>query len=72
MKSYLGQQRQGNHTSTDHLNILPNPDLYTVSRCRTRGESEDHTGKKARKKGSIHLALKPGADVTRSPKQGYQ
>ena len=45
-------------------------DLYTVSRCRTRGESEDHTSKKARK-GST-LALKPRADVTRSPKQGYQ
>ena len=25
-------------------------DLYTVSRCCTRGESEDHTGEKARKK----------------------
>ena len=43
-------------------------DLYTVSRCRTRGESEDHTSEKARK-GST-LALKPRADVTRSPKQG--
>ena len=43
--------------------------LYIVSRCRTRGESEDHTSEKARK-GST-LALKPRADVTRSPKQGY-
>ena len=45
--------------------------LYTVSRCLTRGESEDHTSKKACKKQST-LALKPRADVTRSPKQGYQ
>ena len=45
-------------------------DIYTVSRCRTRGESEDHWSKKTRK-GST-LALKPRADVTRSPKQGYQ
>ena len=45
-------------------------DLHTVSRWRTRGESEDHTGKKVCK-GST-LALKPRADVTRSPKQGYQ
>ena len=44
--------------------------LYTVSRCRTRGESEDHTSEKAHK-GST-LALKPRADVTRSPKHGYQ
>ena len=46
-------------------------DLHTVSRCHTRGESEDHTSKKAHKKGST-LTLKPRADVTRSPKQGYQ
>ena len=32
--------------------------VYTVSRCRTRGESEDHTGEKACKKGSA-LPLKP-------------
>ena len=42
-------------------------DFYTVSRCHTRGESEDHTSDKACK-GST-LALKPRADVTRSPKQ---
>ena len=36
-------------------------DPYTVSRCRTRGESEDHTSEKARK-GST-LALKPRTDV---------
>ena len=41
-----------------------------LSRCRTRGESEDHTVKKARQKGST-LALKSTADVN-SPKQGYQ
>ena len=46
-------------------------DLYTVSRCHTRGESENHTGEKAHKKGCT-LVLTPKADVTRSPKQGYQ
>ena len=45
-------------------------DLCTVSRCHTRGESEDHTSKKAFK-GST-LAVKPGADITRTPKQGYK
>ena len=45
-------------------------DPYTVSRCCTRRESEDHTSEKAGK-GST-LALKPRADVTRNPKQGYQ
>ena len=29
-------------------------DLYTVSRCHTRGESENHTGKKARKGSTLH------------------
>ena len=46
-------------------------DLYTVSRCHTRGESEDYISEEACKKGSI-LALKPRADITRSRKQGYQ
>ena len=46
-------------------------DFYAASRCHTRGESKDHTCEKARKKGST-LALKPRADITRSPKQGYQ
>ena len=41
-------------------------DLYAVSRCHTRGKSEDHTSEKTCK-GST-LALKPRADVTRSPK----
>ena len=45
-------------------------DICMVSRCHTRGESEDHSSEKAHK-GST-LALKPRADVTRSPKQGYQ
>ena len=45
-------------------------DHKTVSRCCTRGESGDHTGKKVHK-GST-LALKPWADFTRSSKQGYQ
>ena len=45
-------------------------DPYTVSRCHTRGESEDHTREKTRKRST--LALKCRADVTRSPKQGYQ
>ena len=43
---------------------------YTVSRCHNRGESEDHSSEKGYK-GST-LALKPRADVTRGPKQGYQ
>ena len=43
----------------------------TVSRCCTRGESEDRTGEKAHKKGST-LALKPRPDITQIPKQGYQ
>ena len=34
-------------------------------------KTQIHTSEKARKKGST-LALKPRADVTRSPKQGYQ
>ena len=42
-------------------------DLYTVSSCCTRGESEDHTCKKAHKK-----PMKFRADVTRRPKQGHQ
>ena len=46
-------------------------DLYTVSRCRSRGEFEDHTSDKAHKKGFIP-ALKTRAEVTRSPKEGYQ
>ena len=46
-------------------------DLHTVSRCHTRGESEDHTSDEVRKKG-FTLALEPRADVTRSPKQWYQ
>ena len=41
-------------------------DLYTVSRYRTKGESEDNAREKARK-GST-LALKLSSDVTRSPK----
>ena len=39
--------------------------LYTVSRCRTRDESEDHTSEKACKKKGPTLALKPGTDVTK-------
>ena len=42
----------------------------TVSRCHTRGESEDHAGEKTCK-GST-LALKPGVYVIRSPKQRCQ
>ena len=47
-------KRHGSHT-----------DLCTVSRCRTRGESKDHTSEKAHK-GST-LALKPREDVIRNP-----
>ena len=43
--------------------------IDTVSRFLTRVESEDHIVEKAHK-GST-LALKPGEDITRSPKQGY-
>ena len=45
-------------------------DHYTVSRCHTGDESEDLTSEKACE-GST-LTLKPRADITRSPKQGYQ
>ena len=49
-------------------------DLYTVSRCHSRGESEESI---VCRRGSTQarestLALKPRADITRSPKQGYQ
>ena len=54
--------------STVLLNVSPcQMFLKTVSRCCTRGESEDHIGNKAYK-GST-LALKPRADTTRSPKR---
>ena len=43
---------------------------HSVSRCCTRGESQDHTGKKACEEST--LALKPRADSTRSPKERYQ
>ena len=45
-------------------------DPHTVSRCHTRSETEDRTSEKACK-GSTQ-ALKPMADITRSPKQEYQ
>ena len=35
-------------------------DLYTVSRCHTRGESEDHTREKARKKRDPPWLSNPG------------
>ena len=57
-------------SSTTHKRLGCHADFYEVSRCHTRDESEDHTSEKARK-GST-LALKRRADVTRSPKQGYQ
>ena len=37
-------------------------DLYIVSRCHTRCESEDHTSEKACKEST--LALEPRADIT--------
>ena len=64
LQSFLLQFEINYYEETRHA------DLYTVSRCRTRGEFEDHTSEKAGM-GST-LALKPRADVTRSPKQGYQ
>ena len=39
-------------------------DLFTVSRCHSRGELHRQEGMKG-----IHLALKPRADITRSPKR---
>ena len=52
--------------------------VYTIiggkGRCRTRGESEESVvcrrGRTQAREST--LALKPRADVTRSPKQGYQ
>ena len=52
-------------------------DLYTVSRCCTRGESEDHTGEKACRKG-IHPGFetqgrhhqKSKTGVTVAPQKG--
>ena len=41
--------------------------LYTVSRCHTRGEFDEWPASK-----KSTLALKPRTDVTRSPKQEYQ
>ena len=44
-----------------------------ISRCCTRGEFQELIAQvmKHSSKGSI-LALKPRADITNSPKQGYQ
>ena len=47
-------------------------DLYTGSRCCSWGESEDHKGKQESTQKGSTLALKHRADITRSPKQGYQ
>ena len=45
-----------------------------VSRCRTRGESEECIADRKGSKQARHstLALKPRADIIRSPKQGYE
>ena len=45
-----------------------------VSRCRTRGESEVSNAlrQQSTQAREYTLALKPRADITRSPKQGYQ
>ena len=71
---FLGQKYPSKSFTSFKINMAVNntePEWpSTVSRCRTRGESEDHTSEKAHK-GST-LALKPRADGTRSPKQGYQ
>ena len=45
--------------------------LKEVSRCHTRDESEKSVACKQTSEGST-LALKPRADVNRSPKEGYQ
>ena len=44
-------------------------DLHTASRCCTRGKSEDHPENVCNRS---TMALKSMADITRSPKQGYQ
>ena len=51
--------------------MLADTSASIVGRCCTRGESEDHTCKKACKKGST-LVLKPRENITRIPKKGYQ
>ena len=45
-------------------------ELQTVIRYCTSGEYEDHMGEKVCKRSTS--ALKPWADITRSPKQGFQ
>ena len=82
----VNSSRRPEDTDTDSPGPNPHQCLWThlqvcgskrlccqpdFSRCRNKGESEDHTGMKTGKKGST-LALKPRAAVTRSPKQGYQ
>ena len=54
--------------------INRNVGRYEVSRCCTRAESEEsiaHRPQSTQTRGST-FALKPSADITRSPKQGYQ
>ena len=43
-----------------------------VSRCCTRGESEEYSMQTRKHASESTLALKPGTGVTSSPKQGYQ
>ena len=45
-------------TSVDQKGFACRTNLYTVSRCCTRGESDDHTSEKARKRST--LTFKPG------------
>ena len=47
-------------------------DLHIVSRCCTRGESEDHYRQESMQARDPPLTLKPSTDITTSPKQGYQ
>ena len=66
----------GKNVDMSHLQVRESKrlgchaDVYTVNRCCTRGESEDLISEKAYK--GFTMALKSRADVTRSPKQGYQ
>ena len=66
----MGSSPKTSTNACGHAMLGYHAHLCTVSRCCTRGESEDHTGEKAHR-GSV-LALKPRADITSIPKEGYQ
>ena len=43
-----------------------------INRCHTKGESEESIGRQSLQMRGSTVAFKPRADVTRSPKQGFQ